>query len=197
MRRTIFVLASTAVFLIANVGLAGANSSGPMCNGYPATIIGTVGDDFIEGTDGDDVIVTGSGNDTILALAGDDMVCAGNGDDFVVGMQGSDQLWGGTGDDIVIGGPGNDAVYGENGDDILFGNFGNDTLFGGRGDDFLNGDLPFPADQSPAPPGAYEDPNDNRDSCRGQTGTDSATFCERESSIELHPDPADVIFEDA
>lgn len=197
MRRVLFVLAATAALVLGTVGVASADHHplGPYCGGYLATIVGTNGDDEIFGTDGDDVIVSGNGNDFVFGGAGDDLICGGNGDDFLVGNQGSDQMWGDRGNDIVIGGPANDAVFGGHGDDLLFGNFGDDTLWGGPGDDFLNGDLPFPADQSPAPPGAYEDPYPNRDSCRGERGTDAAVFCEAETSIEEHPDPGDIIFE--
>ena len=114
---------------------------------------------------------------------------------MVVGLSGNDTVNGGNGDDLAIGGPGNDAVNGDRGNDLVFGNFGDDTLTGGEGDDFLNGDLPFPPEGGDVPPGAYEDPNPNSDSCDGGSGVDASTFCESETSIEEHPDPADVIFD--
>jgi hypothetical protein len=58
----------------------------------------------------------------------------------------------------------------------------------------LNGDLPFPASGGQeVPPGAYEDPNPNTDTCDGGSGLDAETFCEVQSNIEQHPDPADVV----
>jgi hypothetical protein len=72
---------------------------------------------------------------------------------------------------------------------------GYDTPTGGRGDDFLNGDLPFPfpPPEEEVPPGAFEDPGPNSDSCDGGSGLDASTFCETESGIEEHPDPATVV----
>ncbi len=42
----------------------------PVCDGLPATIVGTDGADVLEGTDGDDVIVGLRGHDLIRGLAG-------------------------------------------------------------------------------------------------------------------------------
>ena len=195
MRRIGLWLALVSLMILTSAGAASAGAPPPTCNGLTPTIIGTNGPDEIFGTEGNDVIVGLGGDDFILGGGGADTICGGSGDDFVIGQQGADQLFGENGNDIVLGGPGNDVVSGGNGNDILFGNFGNDSLWGGNGDDFLNGDLPFPADQSETPPGAHEDPNVNSDSCNGERGSDSATFCEAESSIELHPNPADVIFD--
>jgi hypothetical protein len=72
-----------------------------LCNGLPATIVGTTGDDDIAGTNGDDVIVGLAGNDIIAPKAGDDTVC-GNG--------GADVLWDESGDDVLIGGDGDDEA---------------------------------------------------------------------------------------
>lgn len=161
------------------------------------SLFGENGSDIVDGGEGNDGIWGGNGNDEYLAgWKGDDHIWGGNGDDFLVGQQGEDVLHGDNGNDIAIGGPDNDMVYGDNGDDLLFGNFGDDSLYGGNGNDFLNGDLPFPADQSPAPPGAYEDPFSNTDSCDGGNGMDAETFCENQTSIEEHPDPSSVIFEE-
>ncbi|MBT8208694.1 MAG: hypothetical protein KJO18_10495 [Acidimicrobiia bacterium] len=195
MRRTWFVLGMVMLFFVGSVGVVGA-AAPPTCGGMEATIVGTNGDDEIFGTPDDDVIVGLNGNDFIVGLSGNDVICGGNGNDFLIGQQGEDYLSGGNGDDIAIGGPDNDVVHGDNGEDLLFGNFGDDYLNGGNGKDFLNGDLPFPADQSPAPPGAYEDPYPNNDTCDGANGKDAATFCENETSIEEHPDPSTVIFEE-
>jgi Ca2+-binding RTX toxin-like protein len=218
MRRFVVGAAIAGGVLIATGGVASAKPAAPSCNGLTATIVGTNGDDVLEGTAGADVIVGLDGNDEILASGGADTICAGSGDDevfgddfqfeggsvdtifgengndFIVGLAGADTLHGGNGDDFAIGGPGNDAVHGDRGNDFLFGNFGNDALTGGQGDDFLNGDLPFPFPPDPtAPPGAYEDPDPNSDSCAGGSGLDASTFCETESGIEEHPDPGSVV----
>jgi len=82
---------------------------------------GTVGDDDITGT---------AGNDLIYAMQGDDTISAGDGDDIV---------YGDADDDVIDGGAGNDVLYGGAQDDALTGGDGNDILVGGVGDDVLDG----------------------------------------------------------
>ena len=91
------------------------------CNGLPATLIGTDGDDVLVGTKGADVIV---------GLAGDDVLVGGGGNDVICGLSGNDKIKGGPGRDTLLGG--SDA-------DILLGNGGRDTLLGGGGTDSCNG----------------------------------------------------------
>ena len=135
--------------------------------------------------------------EVIAVATGDDRIFGGNGDDFVVGMRGVDEIHGDNGNDIVIGGPANDVLFGDNGDDFIFGTFGNDSLAGGNGDDFLSGDLPFPFDgDGSTPPGVFEDPNPNTDTCEGGAGADAEAFCESYTSIESHPDPDEVVLPD-
>ena len=62
------------------------------CNGLPATIVGTFGNDTLFGTPGNDVIHGRGGNDIIRGLAGKDVICGGKGDDRLFGDQGKDQL---------------------------------------------------------------------------------------------------------
>lgn len=102
----------------------------PTCNGLPATIIGTPGDDVINGTKDNDVIVALGGNDIINDDKGNDVIC---------GDSGNDTLNGGDGDDILVGGYGNDILNGGKGDDTLRGMAGNDVLNSGNGDDTLTG----------------------------------------------------------
>ena len=120
----------------------------PDCAGRPATLVGTAGDDYLEGGARDDVIWGGGGNDRIEAGPGNDLVCAGPGNDVVYGERGDDTLLGGGGDDIVDGGNGSDTISGGPGDDRLLGGWGddhlagtdgNDMLYGGPGSDTLNG----------------------------------------------------------
>jgi predicted extracellular nuclease len=117
------------------------------CNGLPATIIGTAGDDTINAT---------NGNDVIVALGGNDIVNGGNGNDVICGGAGNDTINGGNGDDTLIGNIGNDTLDGGNGNDTLDGGAGLDTLKGGNGDDVLNG-------------------GSENDSLKGNSGNDTLT----------------------
>lgn len=130
----------------------------PTCLGRSATIVGTRGDDRIDGTPQDDVIVGRGGRDVIFAAAGDDLVCgddgsdvidAGAGDDrasgatgpdFITGVDGDDEIRGGSGEDVLNFGDeenGDDVVIGGEGDDDLHAGVGRDRLFGNGGDDTL------------------------------------------------------------
>lgn len=129
-----------------------------------ATLIGSGGDDTLNGLDqndvisagtGDDLIFGGLGDDLIFYEAGNDTVYAGEGSDtvddaggmavlaganLVYGGGGNDLLWDGSGNDTYFGGTGNDSLWGDNGgDDHYFGESGNDSLFGGAGNDLLSG----------------------------------------------------------
>ena len=107
----------------------------PLCDGKPATCVGTDGHDLIWGTDGDDVIVAGAGNDVIQGDAGDDLICAGEGNDTIHGARGDDIIYGEDGDDVIFGAVDDDTLYGGNGDfDVLWGGPGFDKLDGGPGD---------------------------------------------------------------
>lgn len=112
-----------------------------ICDGKPATIIGTDGDDNLQGSFYADVIMTFGGDDTVFGREGHDTICAGDGDDRVFGDIGApivsfapvDQ------DDVILGGPGRDRLYGEGGSDRLLGGDDIDYLWGGLGADTLEG----------------------------------------------------------
>lgn len=69
-------------------------------------------DGFIEGTDNNDSLRTGSGDDLLDAASGDDLLDAGMGNDTLIGGTGSDLLRGGTGNDTYSfnQGDGNDTI---------------------------------------------------------------------------------------
>ena len=75
----------------------------PVCNGLPATIIGTNRADRLIGTPGNDVIVGQGGDDWINGMGGNDTICGGDGNDTLVGGAGDDTLFGGAGDDTLYG----------------------------------------------------------------------------------------------
>ncbi|MEL7256481.1 MAG: choice-of-anchor I family protein [Pseudomonadota bacterium] len=93
-------------------------------------LLGTRRRDDIEGTKGDDQIITFGGRDTINANDGDDFVLAGRGRDWVSG---------GEGDDIIFGNRGNDTLYGDEGEDFINGGRGRDIINGGADNDILVG----------------------------------------------------------
>ncbi len=95
-----------------------------------ALIIGTSGDDTLNGT---------LDNDFINGLEGDDKILAFEGNDLVIGGEGNDGLSGGLGNDNISGRNGNDALAGNEGDDWLKGCSGEDTLYGNDGNDMLDG----------------------------------------------------------
>ena len=96
----------------------------PSCDGKAATLVGTTGDDVLEGTRKADVIVALAGEDVVRGKGGNDRICGGNG---------SDRLFGGPGDDRAYGG------YDRRGDDPAGTYLLGDVLDGGDGDDLLVG----------------------------------------------------------
>lgn len=126
-------------FLFTSAFTTGARAQGPTCQGLPATIVGTSGDDQLVGTDGVDVVVGGSGDDHIQGGAGDDVLCGGAGHDVVLGGTGRDRLAGGPGRDVLRGGGGADELHGGRNADRLLGGPGPDLLNGAAGNDRVNG----------------------------------------------------------
>ena len=136
----------------------------------------------IIGTDGDDNLQGQSANESINGQNGNDTLSGGQGNDILLGDRGSDTIGGGAGNDIIAGDrvdsfdndgtnelggdEGNDTLYGANradvmnggnGNDLLFGRGGDDLIFGGNGFDLLNGGL-------------------GNDTLRGQGGIDVADY---------------------
>ncbi len=111
----------------------------PTCFGQVATIVGTPGDDYLEGTNQDDVILAMAGNDIVKGRGGHDLICGGDGDDDLRGGPGNDTILGGPGDDLIAGKQDNDLLMGELGDDTLLGNSGDDILEGNEGSDYCHG----------------------------------------------------------
>ena len=108
-----------------------------LCFGVAATIVGTIDDEVINGTAGNDVIVAGDGNDTINGLGGNDRICGGAGNDTING---------GAGDDFVLGDQGADIIRGETATTpssatpaVASNNDASDTISGGAGNDFVDG----------------------------------------------------------
>lgn len=131
------LLAGTAAAMVG--GSAASSQTGPRCHDREATIVGSEGDDVIEGTDRNDVIVALHGDDEIAADFGHDVVCAGPGNDAVRGGLGFDLVSGDEGDDTVSGGGDPDQIDGGDGADALSGDDGDDHVTGGAGFDEIDG----------------------------------------------------------
>ena len=92
----------------------------PECNGIPATIYVRNGR-----------IVGGPQNGQFYM----GFLNGGNGQDVIVGTANNEIIHGGNGADIICGRGGNDLILGQNGPDALYGQGGNDLLNGGNGQD--------------------------------------------------------------
>ena len=94
----------------------------------------------IVGSEGDDRIQGGNGTSLIIGLAGNDIIHGGTGDNIIIGGPGDDQLYGGGGNNIIIaGGQGTNQIYGGKGNNILIAGSGNTLLVAGHGNDKLYG----------------------------------------------------------
>jgi hypothetical protein len=112
---------------------------GQTCDGRPATIVGTNGNNFIVGTRHADVIVALGGHDLVFGMGGDDVICLGDGKDLAFGGKGNDRIFGQGGKDHLFGEKGNDYLDGGADKDDCFGGSGSNTLVncekGKRNDD--------------------------------------------------------------
>ncbi len=154
----------------------------PTCNGKKATHVmvpgqwlnGTNGDDVIVGTSGPDFINGLGGNDTICGLDGNDTIKGGWGNDFIYGQKGNDTIEGEQGHDFLYGGLGNDTLSGNRDNDTIYGNGGRDLLYGNLGNDHLIGG------------------GGTGDSCNGNSGNDYTypeDGCESRSGVSLLRSP--------
>ncbi|WP_127111826.1 calcium-binding protein [Shimia sediminis] len=87
----------------------------------------------------DDILVDEGDNDLLIGTEGEDALDGGTGYDIAFGLEGEDTLAGGSEDDLLLGGQDNDLVQGGSGDDVLVGGDGSDTLIGNSGDDVIDG----------------------------------------------------------
>ncbi len=96
-----------------------------LCFGSKPTItVSNLARPIVNGTGGNDVIVTRNGNYTINAGHGNVKICAVGGDNTINGGPGKNLIWsspgnnrinGGSGEDWIITGPGNDIINGGSG----------------------------------------------------------------------------------
>lgn len=120
--RHCIVHVATGTLVLAGLSLAApADAATHTCAGKKVTILGTPGNDHINGTRRGDVIDGLGGADVINGLGGNDTICGGYGDDDLRGNAGNDRLYGGM-----------DGLYG-----LDFVTKDGDTLRGGSGNDTL------------------------------------------------------------
>lgn len=112
-----------------------------------AEILGTPGNDNLNGTgvderinglEGNDQINGNGGNDTLLGGGGDDIIAGASGDDQIDGGAGNDIIFGNGGEDTLTGGTGNDQIFGRSQAESIFGGDGDDLIYANGGDDFIN-----------------------------------------------------------
>ena len=98
-------------------------------------VVGTNGNNNLNGTDKSEIFFGLNGDDTIFGGGGNDLAFGGRGDDLIFGGKGNDNLFGERGNDALVGDAGNDHLFGDQGRDLLLGGAGNDELDGGSGND--------------------------------------------------------------
>jgi Ca2+-binding RTX toxin-like protein len=140
------VLTAAAVWLagLAALSSGSATAIGGLCNGRPASATWLdasyqPGPAYLVGTDHSDVIIGSDGDDRLDGLGGDDVICGGPGRDRIEAGWGDDAVRGDTDDDRIDGGPGYDTVVGDDGNDTVLGGPDHDFLVGGTGDDVMVG----------------------------------------------------------
>lgn len=154
-----------AVTLINNTGVANTNATG---NALDNELVGTSGNNVLDGLEGVDSMIGGAGNDTYrIDNIGDVVVeLANEGTDIVsssiaytlpdavenltlvgvnavngTGNDAANSVTGNAADNILSGLGGNDVIDAGAGNDTLFGGLGDDRLIGGTGaDQMLGGD---------------------------------------------------------
>jgi Ca2+-binding RTX toxin-like protein len=111
----------------------------PICDGKPATIVGTAGPSEIRGTSGDDVIVDLDGDNIVRGRGGNDTICTGPGNDEIISGGGADTIIDTGGQNDVQTGAGNDSVRTSDGADTINAGGGVDTIVDTRGDNTVEG----------------------------------------------------------
>ena len=136
--KNIVILSAIASFIFGGGFLINESNAGvgPLCFGELATPghLGTNKADKIDGTNGDDVIISLGGNDRVDGKKGNDKICTGDGKDKASGGPGDDMIDPGDDADIVAAGPGADQIFAADGS--------KDIIDCGKkgGDDFLEAD---------------------------------------------------------
>lgn len=132
---------------VSSTGFGGVRGSNYVIN-FGTPQLGPFTGDFRDGSQVNNLLVTGGrndrlfgrgGNDRIDAGGGSDSIYGGGGHDVILGRDGDDWVDGGDGNDLILTGGGNDVVRGWRGDDDINGGDGDDQIFGEAGDDRIQG----------------------------------------------------------
>jgi hypothetical protein len=150
-------LACAIAAIVVTAVVPPAQAAAPTCDGLPATIVGTMGDDTIVGTPKADVIAARGGDDVVRGRGGSDVICGDGGDDLLIGNEGRDIMFGGGGGDTIHGKAGHDVVAGGSGADTLVGGDGRDSLAGDSGNDTARGGAGLDWCNAEAEPGCDDD----------------------------------------
>ena len=146
---------------------AGAYSLSLFGSDFRNLIVGTIGDDTIDGKGGIDTLIGGAGDDLYMVDSPFDVIWEdiGQGHDTVIasasytlganietlkasggnapialtGNALSNEIIGNAGDNVIHGLDGDDRLYGDGGNDWISGGSGQDALYGGMGNDHLDG----------------------------------------------------------
>ncbi len=148
----------------------------------PLKIMGTSGDNKLEGVAGANNTIAGlEGDDVINGKGKDDMLFGNTGNDVLNGLNGHDKLFGGMDDDTLSGGNGNDLLKGGSGNDVLSGGNGLDVLYGGEGSDTFV----FDAGNSKAGLDTIKDYNVLEDELSFTTAPISVTFSDVSGGVRM------------
>ena len=119
------------------------------------TISDGVGNEYIDGGEGTDLLLFDNVDDAVTVVLGDanpngtyelGSTSGGSGNDVLLrienvgGSRFGDVITGNNVANVISGGNGPDTVSGQEGDDLIFGNAGNDTIRGDDGEDEIHGD---------------------------------------------------------
>ncbi|TMH33423.1 MAG: type I secretion C-terminal target domain-containing protein [Betaproteobacteria bacterium] len=126
------------------------------------TLIGSAGNDNLNGDANANTITGNGGNDLLHGLGGNDTITSGSGTDALYGGAGNDTLSAGGGNDILVGGAGNDTLTGGSGADVFAWNLADKGSAGTPAVDIIT-------DFNIAGPAAGGDLLDLRDLLQGET----------------------------
>ncbi|WP_341735610.1 DUF4347 domain-containing protein [Microcoleus sp. CAWBG640] len=137
------------------------------------TVFGTAGNDYLTGSDANEMFVAALGDDTVLGEGGSDIVFGDREQDFIAAGWGNDIVYAGKESDIVFGGKNADRIFGDRSSDTLYGDRGPDTIVGDNGNSVdltgNDGDLIFGGEGADAIAG-----NQGKDTVYGGKGADIA-----------------------